>query len=344
LKTLYKLFCLTFIYTSAYAQIGGDNTFEFLNLVPSAHAAALGGNAIATRTDDLSLIYQNPALLDASMNNEMQLSFSDYFEKINFGQIGYAHNFDKPGMLAATFHYINYGSFKSTDEAANDLGTFSAGEYSLGLSWSKPLDSLFYIGASIKGIYSKLESYSSTGVASDIAGIYISKNKSFCAALVAKNIGRQLSQYESNGTEPLPFETQIGISKKLLKAPFRFGVTWQHLEIFDITYNDPSVGKTDALTGEKKDNSISFFNKCVRHVVLNTELVFSKNFNIRIGYNFQRRSELSNENHRGLVGLSGGFGIKISKFMLDYAHAVFHLKEATNQFTIGFRISDFSKS
>ena len=338
--TILLIIYFTFSVT-CHAQIGGNSTFSFLNLVPSPHAAALGGSAIATKVDDVSLVWLNPSQLSKGMNNRLQLSFADYFEGINFGQVAFAHDIKNFGMTAATLHYINYGSFKMTDVAANDLGTFKAAEYALSLSWSKPLDSLFVIGASVKGIYSKLEAYTSSAVAADIGVTYFSRDRFFCAAIVAKNIGQQLKQYDDNGKEPLPFEMQIGLTKQLPKAPFRFGFTWQHLNNFKISYEDPSIPNVDPLTGESNKKSINFGKKCLRHVVLNTELLFTKSFNIRLGYNFQRRAELANSNKRGLVGLSAGFGFRISKLQFNYARVLYHLDASSNQFSLAVNLSDF---
>jgi hypothetical protein len=332
---------LLFIALSTYAQEGGNNTFEFLNLVPSARAAALGGNAVATPVDDLSLIWQNPALLRKSMHSQLQLSFADYFDGISFGQVGYASDFNSFGTAAATVHFINYGSFTRTDDAANDLGTFSSGEYALSLSYGKALDSLFYIGASLKGVYSEFDIYNSSALLADVGAIYLSRDKSFCTALVFHNAGRQLTYYNDKA-EPMPFEVQLGFTKQLPKAPFRLGVSYQNLEKFNITYEDPNIPEIDPLTGEPNDKSISFTKKFIRHFIFNTEVLFTKNFNVRIGYNFKRRSELSIESKRGMVGLTGGFGIKISKFRIDYARAVYHIKGASNQFTLGLRLADFT--
>lgn len=339
----FVVFFFLLISIQSYSQEGGNNTFEFLNLVPSARAAALGGNAIATPVDDVSLVWQNPALLNQSMNNQFQLSFTDYFDDISFGQVGYAHEFSNFGSTAATFHYINYGTFKRTDEAANDLGNFSAGEYALNLSFAKALDSLFSIGASVKGVYSDLDLYSSSGILADLAAKYLSKDKTYCAAISIRNIGRQITTYNDAAKEKMPFQIDIAETKRLPNAPFRLGFVYQNLEKFDITYEDPNIPDTDPLTGEANDKSVSFSEKLIRHVILNAEILLGKNFNIRLAYNFKRRAELHIENKRGLVGMSAGFGIKISKFYIDYARAVYHLDGASNQFSIGFKLADFKK-
>ncbi|MFM8917395.1 MAG: hypothetical protein ACKOGP_06600, partial [Bacteroidota bacterium] len=65
--------------------------------------------------------------------------------------------------------------------------------------------------------------------------------------------------------------------------------------------------------------------KVLRHVVIGSEILLSRNFHIRAGYNFQRRKELGVESRMSTVGLSWGFGFRISKFMLIYRRADYHL-------------------
>ncbi|MDQ3073756.1 MAG: hypothetical protein M3Q97_10895, partial [Bacteroidota bacterium] len=60
----------------------------------------------------------------------------------------------------------------------------------------------------------------------------------------------------------------------------------------------------------------------------------SQNFNLRIGYNHQRRKEMTIENNRGAVGYSFGVGLRVSKFHLSYGRSVYHLAAASNTFTI----------
>ena len=53
--------------------------------------------------------------------------------------------------------------------------------------------------------------------------------------LVAKNLGTQITSY-SGTREKLPFEIQAGITQGLAHAPFRFNITFQNLERWDLTY------------------------------------------------------------------------------------------------------------
>ncbi len=317
-----------------FAQIGGNNTFEFLNLNSAARVAALGGNAIATRADDVSLVSANPSQLMPSMNKQLGLSFVSYLAGIKYGDVAYASDLKKIGMFAANIHYVSYGEFDLVDAAANPMGTFNASEYALGLSWSRPLDSSFFIGATLKGIYSHLETYTSTGLAADVACTYYNQKRLLCITTIVRNIGTQMDQYREGSREKIPFEIQFGISKQLAKAPLRFSLIGQQLQQWDITYTNPNSSTIDPLTGESTEEKIKTSDIIFRHLIINTEILISKGFNLRIGYNFERRKELGIDTRMGLTGLTGGFGMRINRFNISYAYAKYHIAGGSNSFTV----------
>ena len=76
---------LAFAAHSAAAQIGGLNTYEFLNLSPSARVSALGGNLITVRDDDANLALANPSLLNESMHQQLAFSHSFHVAGISHG-------------------------------------------------------------------------------------------------------------------------------------------------------------------------------------------------------------------------------------------------------------------
>lgn len=130
-------------------------------------------------------------------------------------------------------------------------------------------------------------------MAVDIGANYYFDEALVNLSLVAKNAGRQLTYYRDGNNEPLPFEIELGASKKLAKAPLRLSLVLQNLEKFDLTYKDPAKeNETDPITGEVTEEKITFGDKALRHVVLGAEILLSKNFHIRAGYNFRRRNEL----------------------------------------------------
>lgn len=330
---------------SASAQVGGNNTYEFLNLPISARVSSLGGNLISVRDNDLNVSLTNPALLTDSMDNNVALSYINYFADVNYGYAAYAKHVDKIGNFSAGIHYLNYGRFKRADEIGIVDGSFGANEMSFNIAYAHSvLDSNLTLGATVKTIYSHLDSYSSFGSAIDFGAIYNRPNHNFAVATVVKNIGRQWSSY-SGHKEKLPFEIQIGFSKKPKHIPFRFSLTYENLEKWDLTYEDPAnpTLTTDPLTGDpiKQKKFNIFGDKLMRHIVIGGEFILTKNFFLRAGYNYQRRKELMIPEKRGMDGFSFGAGLRIYKFHISYARAVYHLAGASNNLSISFDINSF---
>ncbi|MBN2862303.1 MAG: hypothetical protein JXN62_04015, partial [Bacteroidales bacterium] len=69
-KGLYILLVILPVY-GLNAQTGGDNVYEFLNLTHSGLVASLGGSNVSLNTENLNLVYHNPALLNSTMNKSL---------------------------------------------------------------------------------------------------------------------------------------------------------------------------------------------------------------------------------------------------------------------------------
>jgi len=336
LPVFFFLYC-----TAAIGQIGGDNAFEFLNLSTSARVAAMGGKCNSIKDDDLSMAMENPALLNKQVHGQLMLGGVKYYEGVNFGDVAYARDYPKYGTFAAGLHYVNYGTFTRADNTGAVTGSFNAADYALQLGWGKAIDSIFSVGATLKGIYSHLDSYTSLGMAIDLGANYFNPRNLIGVSVVVKNFGRQLKGYTSDNIEPMPVEIQAGASIRIKKAPLRFSLVAQHLEKFNISYKDPNEeDEIDPLTGEAKETKIKFTDKLLRHVILGGELLISKNFHLRAGYNFQRRKELGLKTKMSTVGFSWGLGIKVSKFHISYSRVKYHLEGPANYLSVNANISE----
>lgn len=343
-----KLFFLILFFSSvfAFSQIGGTNTYEFLNVPVSARVGALGGNLIAVKDNDPTLTFSNPSLMSKEMSGMLTLSYLNYFADINHGYASYIKDFNKAGTYSLGVKYIDYGSFLETDEGGNELGNFSAGEYAFVLGWGKQIDSSFSVGANFKTIYSNLYTYNSIGLALDLSATYYNKEKELTVAAVIKNLGTQLKPYvDGINKEPVPFEVQIGMSKKLKYVPFRLSLNIVHVDKWNLAYNDSTISTNNnkLLSDEDKmeRNKTSMFSEAFRHLVVGGEFVPSKTFNVRFGFNYKRRSELALGDRPGLVGFSWGFGVRIKKIYLSYGSARYHLAGSSNHFTITTNLSDY---
>lgn len=319
---------LLFTLLPARGQTGGDNTYEFLNLSHSAFASATGGITVSQGRNDLSLPYFNPALLSASMNNDISLSYSTYFAGINYGYAAYARNTDTRGTFAAGVSFISYGSFTEADIAGNITGTFSAAEYAFNIIWSYRIDTSFTVGINIKPVLSSLERYFSAGLCADIGVAYHNQRLLLDAGLTVRNAGFQLKSYTGQGGEPLPFEIIAGATKRLAYAPFSFSLTLRHLEKPDLTY--------DYDTGDDVPEG-GFGENILKHMVFGVEILPADAFWVGAGLNYQRRAEMRTEQRTGMAGFSAGFGIRTRAFELSFGHEAFHPAGGSNHLTLTLR-------
>ncbi|HRY98308.1 MAG TPA: type IX secretion system protein PorQ [Bacteroidales bacterium] len=325
------------------AQTGGNSTFAFLNLVNSARVGAMGGHFLAIDDNDPSLAVYNPSLISPQIHNHLALSFVDYYSDINYGFASYSRTVERYGSFMAAIQFLDHGKFTAADETGQTFGEFAAGEYAVQLGWGRALDSSFSIGSNLKLLYSELENYVASGLAVDVTGTYHNRKSGLTASFLARNIGRQLNTYVPSEPEPLPFELALGVSKRLRHVPLRYSILVTHLERWDLTYDDPADPETDPLTGEPiEENGFEVFaDKLMRHFVLGAELTPSRNFSLRLGYNYQRRQDMKVESKLSTVGFSWGFGFRVSRFHFNYARSAWHLAGSPNYITLTTNLSDF---
>jgi len=335
-----------FISILANAQIGGNGVYRFLYLQPNARIAALGGLSIATPdSNDINLLAQNPSLINSEMNNLLGLSVVNYLSGIQAGYVTFAHDFNKIGTVGFGLQYINYGEFNKRDNINIDLGTAYAGDYCFNATYGKYSGPWKY-GATVKLIASQLETYSSYGIAADVAGSYYFSEQLIYLSAVISNFGTQIKPYYKGNVESVPYNVQFGVSKKFEHNPLRISFIANNLQdIGKMLYQiDNRNNKNINLeTGLPLNEEFSAFEQVLSNLIVNTELVFSRNFMLRMGYNYARRWEMALSDTRGPMGFSWGFGIKISKFQVSYGSSSYHIHQNTNHFSLTTNLNDFKR-
>ena len=327
--------------------IGGDNVYEFLNLSPSARVTGLAGNLITVKDDDVSLAFSNPAALNPEMSGKIQFGNNFYLSDIKHGYFSYGH-FAKKWDLTwhGGIHYISYGDFQATDEIGNIIGQFNASEYAFTVGAGKELYERLSVGANLKFITSSFESYNSTGLTTDLAAMFHDTSRQINVTLVMKNIGTQFTTYTDGNREPVPFEMQVGMSKRLRHLPFRFSIIYRYLDKWNITYDDPNSQEDIFFFGEDPNASDNgFIDNLARHFVFNGEFLFGKkdNFRMRLGYSHLTRKELTVRNLRSLAGFAFGIGIKINRFRIDFGQGFTHLQAGQTHLGISTNFKEFTK-
>lgn len=340
-QLLHFLLILFFVgcFSLAKAQIGGQHIYEFLEVSPSARITALGGLQIALADDDIAMGYQNPALYDSLMHKKIQLGHQLYFAGISNGYLATAFQLKPKLVVSAGLQYITYGQFQQTDVAGNNLGEFSGSEFALNAGASYKIKPKLKVGANLKLVGSYLYQYQSYGTAVDVGIAYTDTAKNFTAGFVIKNVGVQLVKYNEI-REPLPFDLQIGFSKRLKHVPFRFGITLHHLHQWNIRYDDPALEEdTPFLNPDEEPKEKNYFlDKLFRHVNFNGEFYLGKVINLRFGYNHLKRGELQQSQLPWLTGFSGGVGIELKRLSISYGKAFFSNPASTNHFTFEYQL------
>ncbi|MDT8400072.1 MAG: type IX secretion system protein PorQ [Bacteroidales bacterium] len=332
------IFLLSSGLISAYAQTGGDNVYEFLNISPGAYISSVGGFNISTFSGDPSLAMFNPALAGPAGHGNLSLNYLNYFAGINYGSIMYCHHSDSSGTFSAGINYLNYGRFEKADEEGNINGYFNAAEYAFNIIYTREIDSVFKLGINLKPIVSQLETYISLGIAVDFGASYRSPDGMVSAGLVIRNTGFQLTSY-SGVREKLPFEITAGISTELRHAPLRFSLTARHLEKYDLVHSyytpedeDPPLSKTKEIA-----------ENIMRHLIFGAELRPTENLFFAAGFNYQRRKELMYETRSALVGFSLGVGIRTSSLDIMVSRAKYHIAGSSTNFSLLLKPSLFKR-
>ncbi|RAJ16299.1 type IX secretion system protein PorQ [Olleya aquimaris] len=318
--------------TFCFAQLGGQSTYQFLNLVSSPRQAALGGKVLTNIDYDVTQAIYNPSAINPEMDNQLALNFSNYLGGITYGTAAYAYTWDRRTQtIHAGMTYINYGDFDGYDENGISTGTFTGTEAALSVGYALQIGySDFYFGSNVKFITSSLEQYSSLGIATDLGLMYIDEKLEFQAALVVRNLGTQITTYAGQ-RESLPLDITLGLSQTLEHIPLRWHLTFENLQQWPIGVSNPARATTD-LEGNQTQEEVGFISNVMRHTIIGAELFPDKGFNIRLGYNFRRAEELRIVDQRNFSGLSAGFAIKINKLRFSYTHAKYTAASNANFF------------
>lgn len=311
-----------FFFFTGWVQ--GQSAYTFLNVPQSARLAALGGVNVSLADRDVNLFSANPSLAGDTLTGFASASYQFYIADIGQANFSYQHQFKKIGSLSFGVQHFSYGTLDSYDPAGLPLGTFNAGETALMIGKHFSANA-FRFGATVKTVFSNLAGFRSTALALDLGGLFVHPEQNLTIGLAIKNIGFSLTDYtESSST--LPFDVQLGTTFRPEHMPFRFSIT-----AFDLTDYDAF---------ENQEDSPGTLDKVVRHLNVGTELLFSKNVNILLAYNFRRRQELKVEEIGGGAGLSLGLSFQIKTVELVLSRVGYGPKQASYGFTLN---SDIKK-
>jgi len=155
-----------------YAQAG----MAFLKIDPDARAAGMGSAATAMANNSLAM-FSNPAGMGFTEGLDVALSQTNWIADIKHYAIGASYGLANWGTFGVNVVYMDYGDMTRTtpysgsdptlkDIGYLDLGSFTVGEYAIGLSYSRQISSQFSIGGTVKFVRQDLSWSETLDVAS----------------------------------------------------------------------------------------------------------------------------------------------------------------------------------
>jgi len=303
--TLIFFSVLTLSSTLVQAQTQQKAVFRFLNLPVSARAAALGGNNPALFNADPIYFQLNPAYLGSDIERSAALNYINQFGDVNSSFINTAFELGDIGNLGVGLRYTGYGEFDRLDETGTEDGNFRAYDMALSLGLGRKVGSSFSYGVGLDLIQSSYDVYQASGLGLSGGFRYEEENGNLVVAGAFSNVGLQLGTY--NGTkEPFPTDVRVGVSIKPEYVPARLSFMLLGLNEWDQSL--PS-----------DEDPPSLMSNLARHLAVGTELVFSENINLRLGYNHYRNQAYKSDDGFDFAGLSLGFGIHVKRFTFDFS-------------------------
>jgi len=296
-----------------HAQSESQTEYNFLRLPVSARAAALGGDNITVIEDDEALIFHNPALLASVNDKTINLNYMNYMSGANMASASFNRIVRERASWAVSAQYVDYGKIKEVDENNVQTGEFSAKDLSLAGYFSYMLTNRLTGGISARLITSYLGDYNSIGFGVDLGLNYYDADREWSLGVVLKNLGGQLKAYHDS-FERMPFDIQIGVTKRFTGTPFRL-----HATLVDLNHLDY---------------------KFLNHFVVGADVLLTESFWIGGGYNFRRADEMKitsaggGSNHG--AGLSFGAGLNLERFKLNLAYGKYHVSSSSLVLSVAY--------
>ena len=305
----------------------GQAGWQFLKLPTNARQAAMGGVLSSLGNGDASSAFTNPASIVDVENISVMLSHVRWFADINYTSSAVAKRFEGVGTFGLHMLVLDYGDMPRTEnrpilindlptgrsEVVTDLGTVTASDLAVGVSYARTVTEHLHFGANVKFVMETLDDATMSAVGLDIGTVFYTGLRSLRVTMVGRNIGRdtQLTKYDERiGYEPADVRWPVN---------FSFGAAY---DLMEGSMGSPHVW---TLAGE-----FVHPNDGPEKVNIGTEYSFRQLLHLRAGYRF-------NYDEEG-VTLGGGVNVALSSVSLamNYAYWDFGILGATHVVSLGF--------
>jgi hypothetical protein len=147
------------------AQKVGSTSMQFLKVMPSARAAALG-EAFSVMATGAEAVHWNPAGVVRVNGNEFAATYVDWLFDSRQGSFAYARSLGRAGAIGVQIQYADFGTFEETtndrpyisnpDRPGVTGRTFRPFSYLIGATYSRELTDRFALGVGAKFAHESL--------------------------------------------------------------------------------------------------------------------------------------------------------------------------------------------
>jgi hypothetical protein len=233
-----KIIFLFIIFNFGYSQ----TTLYGLNGWYNTNTIAVAGETGAVPNSDSYII--NPAGI-AIMPKQIQLNIIKYPAGISAQSILFVKPLNNSNIGIGLRH-LSYGSFKSTNEAGVEDGTYSAGDTWLSAAWARKNKDIS-LGTTGGIFISNLESYNAAAIVFSTGILYNYSKLNTQLGISISNFGVFITRYTEK-KENLPSKVILSANKELAHLPLDINIdfgyalnnkitNWRFGGIFELPYN-----------------------------------------------------------------------------------------------------------
>jgi hypothetical protein len=149
----------------AVCQKVGSTSMQFLKVMPSARATAMG-DAYSVWATGAEAVFWNPGGLALIENSEVTMTYINWIFDTRQGAIAFASSIEGFGSVGLQFQYVDYGEFIETSALRPYINqpidpgvtgnTFRPFSYLIGVTYSSKITNKFSTGVSIKYAHESL--------------------------------------------------------------------------------------------------------------------------------------------------------------------------------------------
>ena len=275
----------------------GTRAMSFLKIGVGAEAMSMGESQVAA-TDDLYASYWNPAGLAQLQQPQLALMHNEWFAGINHEFVGFALPLKGVGTVGASASYLSFGELQGRDREGNETTIFRPYDLALILSYARGFGSSLAFGMNAKFLREQIADETGSGIAFDLGGLYNFPETPLSLGFNAQHAGPRVKFIEE--AFGLPFTFRLGVAYRL--------------------WNEALLLTTDII--RPSDNHIA--------IGLGAGYTIGNILQLRTGYKYK----IGGNDLGAISGLTGGFGLTLLRFQIDYALIPFGVLGLTHRVSL----------